>query len=94
MNPFADEEFKKLLEEAANAPRAMTLDVDEESKSVELFLDNKSGSYYAEWIVGEGADICLYRDQTTDHVIGCRLPLYCSNLRVFRSKDDHGDPTV
>lgn len=94
MNPFDDDELRKMIEEAAKAPRAMILDVDEESRSVELILDNKSGSYYAEWITGEGADICLYRDQTTDHVIGCRLPLYCNNLRVFQSKDNHGDPTV
>lgn len=94
MNLFDDEDFKKLLEEAANTPRAMVLDVDEESRSVELMLDTHSGSYYAEWIVGEGADVCLYKDMTTNHVVGCRLPLYCNNLRVFQSKDNHGDPTV
>ena len=82
---FDREEFEKLIAEAAAKPPMMVLDVDEQSSSVELILDTKVRTY-GEWIKGEGADICLYRDVETKKVVGCRLPLYQKKLMVF-----HGD---
>lgn len=61
----------------------MSLLINEEGHSVELILDNKA-NYYGEWIEGEGGDICLYRDQGTDKVVGCHLPLYHKELVVHR----------
>ena len=49
---------------------------------------NTKTNHYGDWIKGEGADICLYRDMETNKVVGCHLPLYQKNLIVSRSKED------
>jgi hypothetical protein len=55
--------------------------VCESSQAVEL-RTHPTVANYAEWIDGEGADICLYREQETKKVVGCRLP-----LRVKKGKE-------
>jgi len=52
----------------------MCLSVDEDAKSVELIMDTSIDTR-AEWIPGEGGDVCLYRSQEDEHVVGVRLPL-------------------
>lgn len=61
---------------------AMLLKVSKEGKSVELILDSKV-PFYSDWIKGEGGDICLYREQETNRVVGCHLPLMQETLCVF-----------
>jgi hypothetical protein len=87
--PESQEEFfKKIVAGAliaAEVPPSTTVCIDEEGKAVELFTDNKV-SYYGEWIKGEGADICIYRERQTEKVIGVRLLLRYENLIVGRIK--------
>lgn len=73
----------ELAEAAKDVPPCTTLFMDEEGDAVVLRLDNKRATY-GDWIKGEGADICLYRDMETHKVMGCRLPLYQKELRVDR----------
>lgn len=77
------EYLKKMVAECENAPPAMSLLIDEEIDSVELVLDTQR-SYYGDWIEGEGGDICLYRDQDTNKVLGCRFPLHQKRLVFTR----------
>lgn len=74
--------LKEAIEESKKYETCMALTVHEEGDAVELILDT-GVSTYGQWIKGEGADICLYRCQETDRVIGCRLPLMKRNLSVF-----------
>lgn len=77
-----DDDFIKHLEEQSKKYRpCATLFIDEDSTSVELMVDN-SKSTYGEWIKGEGADICLIRENETNKVVGVRLPLYDTNFSV------------
>lgn len=50
-------------------------------KAIEVSLDIGQ-PYYTEWIQGEGADICLYRSQETNRVVGCFLPLKHETLVI------------
>ena len=73
--------FEKLLKEAAKYEPCMSLQVEENTSSVTLYLDTK-GMTYSEWIPGEGGDICLIRSEETNKVVGCRLPLMNNKLCV------------
>ena len=79
------DDFDKTIEasiaEAAKYETCMGLNVNEDGKSVELILDT-GVSTYAEWIPGEGGDICLIRCRETKKVMGVHLPLYKRNLCV------------
>jgi len=81
------DDFGRALKEASEAVvdrgPVMSLLVDEVNSSVELFLDTSKRTY-GDWIKGEGADICLYRDAETHKVVGCYLPLYQKELIVDR----------
>lgn len=93
MENFDKEEFMKILEECAKKPPMISLHIDEDSSSVELILDTKSNCY-SEWIKGEGADICLYREFDTERVVGCRLPLYQTNLIVSKNLEIIVEPKI
>lgn len=76
--------FDDLLKMAAKTkplPPHTAVMVNEPGGSIELLLDTRS-DYYSEWIPGEGADICLFRDMETHKVVGCDLPLYHKELRI------------
>lgn len=76
------DDLEKLFPAAAAYEPCMSLTVEPDGKSVELILDG-SLSTYAEWIKGEGADICLLRCRETNRVVGVRLPLLNEKLAVF-----------
>ena len=67
--------------EAEQYDTCMALNVSEDGKAVELWLDTSIATY-SEWIKGEGADITLMRDQETGRVVGCRLLLMNRKLCV------------
>ena len=71
----------RMIEESKRYAPCMSLSVSDEGKSVELVLDT-SASTYAEWIPGEGGDICLLRCQETKRVVGCFLPLMNRKLLI------------
>ena len=73
--------MKELEEESKKFKPCATLFIDEDSTNVELMVDN-SKSTYSEWIKGEGADICLIREDETNKVVGVRLPLYDTNFSI------------
>jgi uncharacterized protein (DUF433 family) len=79
--PTLIEILKAGVEECRKYETCMALHVSEDGKSVDLVLDT-SRAYYGEWIKGEGADICLYRDMDTNEVVGCHLPLMDRKLVV------------
>ena len=85
----SEEEFAELLKtgmaEAASVPPCTSLLMDEQGGAVELLTDTKA-IYYGEWIKGEGADICLYRERETGRIVGCRLPMHHTELRTGRIK--------
>jgi len=76
------DDLMSLANEAKRYDNCMALVVHREGRAVELMLDTHS-HYNGEWIPGEGADICLYRDIDTGKVMGVRLPLYCDRLSVW-----------
>lgn len=45
-----------------------------DDRAIEVIIDT-SINYYGEHIVGEGFNMCLYREQETNKVVGCRIPL-------------------
>lgn len=55
-----------------------------DGKDIEIILDCES-NYYGEWIKGEGADICLYRDRETHRVVGACLPCYAKSASIWTS---------
>jgi len=59
----------------------MSVMVDEEANTVEL-LTEQGVQTYAEWIAGEGADICLHRDMETKKVVGVTLECRGNRLVV------------
>lgn len=79
LGPF----LKQAAALAEKQPPYTSLLIDEEGGCVDLVLDTKRATI-CEWIKGEGADICLYRDRDTGKVVGCHLPLYQKELRVSR----------
>lgn len=75
------ESLEDLIAEVEKYDTCMAISISNEGKSVDLILDT-ARSYYGEWITGEGGDICLYRDNKTNKVVGCHLPLMCNRLAV------------
>jgi len=84
-----DNAFEKLVDdlikESEKYKPCASLWIDKESRRVELLLDS-SHSTYGEWIKGEGADICLIRDNETNKVVGVKLPLYNDNFSVCHTE--------
>ena len=77
-------EILKDLIDQSKYQSCMCLSVDEDAKSVELIMDTSIDTR-AEWIPGEGGDVCLYRSQEDEHVVGVRLPLKRTNLAVHHA---------
>lgn len=79
------DEFAEFLKatcaEAGKIPPCTSLRISDEGAAVDLRLDTKV-AVYGEWIKGEGADICLYRNVETERVVGCHLPLMNRELRI------------
>ncbi|KKN09811.1 hypothetical protein LCGC14_1042840 [marine sediment metagenome] len=61
--------LKRAAATAATQSPCTALLIDEEGSCVDLVLDTKRATT-SEWIKGEGADICLYRDRDTGKVVG------------------------
>ena len=84
---FDTDDFARVLlegcEEAAKVPPCASLLINEPGGSIELLIDTKA-DYYSEWIKGEGADICLYRERDTEKVVGVHLPLRHAKLMIGR----------
>lgn len=79
---------KKLLLIAASLQRIAALpkpiasvSYSKDGNALDVTLTNET-SYYGDWIKGEGADICLYRDQKTKKVVGAHLPFYAKTLNI------------
>lgn len=68
--------------EADKYEPSMSLYVSDDGKFVELCID-PTVSTYADWIPGEGGDICLTRCRETKRVVGCCLPLLNRKLSVW-----------
>lgn len=73
--------MKRAAEEMKDVPESASVLIHSDGNAIQIHLTNKS-NYYGEWIKGEGADICLYRDRETNRVVGCMLPLYVDTVHV------------
>jgi FtsZ-binding cell division protein ZapB len=71
-----------LAVQTENPVRCMRLVVEEDARTVELITDTQLNTH-AEWIPGEGADICLYREQSSNRVVGVCLELGSERLEVY-----------
>lgn len=80
-SPEFEEFLKQSMAHAATVPPMGTIYVHRDGNAIDVHLDTKA-NYYGEWIAGEGADICLYRDQETKKVVGAHLPFYMDTLAV------------
>jgi hypothetical protein len=75
--------LKAAFERAKAVPSCTSILIDKDSDTLDIVLDTKA-SIVGEWMPGEGADICLYRDRETGRVVGCHLPLYHKKVKVSR----------
>lgn len=80
-SPEFAEFLKKSIEHAATVPPMGTVYVHRDGNAIDVCLDTKA-NYYGEWIAGEGADICLYRDRDTKKIVGAHLPFYMDTIAV------------
>ena len=80
------DDFAEFLKAAVaeGRPPCTSLYICHEGQAVELHIDRTCD--YGDWIKGEGADICLYRELDTNHVVGVRLPLRHERLVVTHSR--------
>lgn len=46
-----------------------------DGETVTIWTEKPLVESHAEWIPGEGADICIYRAMDDNRVVGCRLAL-------------------
>lgn len=77
--------IKKLMGGVEFTPFKKTLIlIDDDNRALEIILEDCS--MYAEWIKGEGGDICIYRAVQDDRLVGARLPMKFPNVVLENEK--------
>jgi hypothetical protein len=75
-------DIAKALARIERLPKPIaSVSYSKDGNALEVTLTNET-SCYGDWIKGEGGDICLYRDQATNKVVGAHLPFYAKTLNI------------